>query len=495
MYKIVYPVNIFDKSQNFTSQHDINTSNGELVDNTNYETTDYIKCYWCEKLTISRTASTDETRSLYPCNLALYDKNKKYIIGYNNVSTVEIPNSAYYLRICFWNGMKDSRKIQIENGESPTNYSVYFPPYKILENVKIEKIESLEKQVKEIKKDWDAILPFCGIYTTKGKTRNVYYSNILNGIDKKDVFMAFNYEDVFVPQKRFLRFSPSMPSGIRPIRFNISTKYASKFGQEKENDVVVKSNAMCADPDVGNGVVKNCLFIGDSMMASNTITAHLLKLFDNDVMSIKLLGTQGYGENNRHEGRGGWRAWNYAFEENASSDGLSESVLNPFYNKTTKQFDFSMYMSNQNYLSIDNVFICLGTNDRARSTHSSDEDILLAYQTMINSIHLYDSTIKIFLWLCPFPSELFVSDYEKRMVFAQHKLLIKNFDDKINENIYLVEIGACLDTVYDMQYSEELINDNTTVKYKNGTDRIHPSNNGCFTIADILYSAIKYNVN
>ena len=491
----VYPVNIFDKTQEFTSKHDINTSNGELVDNTNYETTDYIKCYWCKKLTISRTASTtDETRLLYPCNLALYDKNKKYIRGYNNVSTVEIPNSAYYLRICFWNGMKDSRKIQIENGESPTNYSAYFTQYKILGNVKIEKIESLEKQVKEIKKDWDAILPFCGIYTTKGKTRNVYYSNVLNGIDQKDVFMAFNYEDVFVPQKRFLRFAPSMPSGIRPIRFNISTKYASKFGQEKENDVVVKSNAMCADPNVGDGVNQKCLFIGDSMMASNAITSHLLTLFDNDVSNITLLGTQGYGERNKHEGRGGWRTWNYAFDENASADGLSASVINPFYNSETRKFDFSLYMKNQGYSDVDNVFICLGTNDRARTSHISDSDILSAYQTIIDSIHLFNSKVKIFLWLCPFPSELYVSDYEKRLVFEHHKLLINNFDNKTNEKIYLVEIGACLDTVYDMRYKEETINDNTAVTYMNGTDRIHPSDNGYSTIADILYSAIKYNM-
>lgn len=374
------------------------------------------------------------------------------------------------------------------------NNNTYCYPNEIAQFIKIR--TTADKVVEA--DDFEVILPYIGIYTTQGKSRNVYYDNILNKTKKEDIYMNFGYEDVWSPQKDFLRFSEAQPIGYKYLAFNACKKYPIPYvyGEKPRYAKVGFSKTMNADTNSGNGLTKKILVIGDSMTASGAITGHLLQLFENDVMNIELIGTLAsqWNANNKHEGRGGWRAWNYAFELNASGDGVQSDTNNPFYNSATQKFDFSMYMSNQGYSDVDYVFINLGTNDRARNTHNSDDDILLAYQTMIDSIHAYNESIKIMLWLCPFPSSLFISDLEKKRVFEQHKLLIKNYDNRISDNIYLVEVGACIDTVYDMQYEEVPINDNEGKTFLKGTDRIHPSNNGYYTISDIMYSAIKYNV-
>ena len=492
--------NLFNKnSPDIVSGYDLSTIDGTNQVNTNFEVSGYIPCDGLSNLTssYSPTANENTTRELYPVTWCFYDANHNFISGNNVISGVTVPSTAKYFRITFWMGFQNIRFIQIESGTSMTSYADYFASY---DDFKTEYIPENSIFKSQLETEFDIVLPTYGIYGTAGNPFNIYYDNILFRINREQAFLCFNYEDVTVPYERFSRMQESRGAGDQPYAIGVSANHASKYGAMLTHDLYKSVVIRLADKAAGSGVTKKCLFIGDSMTAAMVYLSQLLNLFDGDAMSIELLGSlsgtavdsDGTSRTVKHEGRGGWRAWNYAFQTDGSGDGLGSSVTNPFYNPSTSQFDFSYYMTHQGYSGVDNVFINLGTNDRARLTHTSDADILLAYQTIINSIRSYNSNTRIFLWMCPMPSALEVSDFEKDFDLQTHRVLISNYDNQINNRIYLVDVGACLDRENDFQYVTAPVNRYGTETFKKSLDRIHPANNGYFTIADMIYSAIKF---
>ena len=89
---------------------------------------------------------------------------------------------------------------------------------------------------------------------------------------------------------------------------------------------VVQQRAAAAS--AGAGLTMKCLFIGDSLIAANTITQTLLELANSDAMKIELLGTLGSGLN-KHEGRGGWTVANYTSAGTASYRFTVSGVVEP----------------------------------------------------------------------------------------------------------------------------------------------------------------------
>ena len=63
--------------------------------------------------------------------------------------------------------------------------------------------------------------------------------------------------------------------------------------------------------NAGNGLTKNVLVIGDSLVNAGVITGTLLNNAGTDAMGINLIGTRGTAPN-LHEGRGGWNITSYA---------------------------------------------------------------------------------------------------------------------------------------------------------------------------------------
>lgn len=133
----------------------------------------------------------------------------------------------------------------------------------------------------------------------------------------------------------------------------------------------------------------SALAIGDSTVAQDKMTRSMLNAFADRNKTLTLLGTQGTSPNN-HEGRSGWSAKQYC----------TQSANNPFYNNG---FDFSYYMTNQEYSSVDFVVIQLGINDLFNAYGNFEDsdtaiDTTLGYLCdMINSILSWNASQKIII--------------------------------------------------------------------------------------------------
>lgn len=246
------------------------------------------------------------------------------------------------------------------------------------------------------------------------------------------------------------------------------------------------------DSDAGNGLNKKVLFIGDSLTASNNYTKKVIDLFSNDVMHIQSLGTLGSGIY-KMEGRSGWRAYTYTHCATGADEGVSgiHMGINPFYNTSTEKFDFSYYMTQQGYTDVDYVFINLGTNDLNRSP-MTETDIMGYYDEMITSIKQYNSNIKICLWLPPLRGIHDNSSYilQRDRALQIHQWLIKKYDNRMSENIYLIPVYLQVSADDDYNISDIIISENTTLH--NVTDLIHPKDSGYKAISEVIYYWIKY---
>lgn len=261
-----------------------------------------------------------------------------------------------------------------------------------------------------------------------------------------------------------------------------------------DNNIEKNIEIETINQSAGEGLNKKVLLIGDSLTDHDIYPKKLYEIFQNDVMNITLLGTRGTSPYNE-EGRSGWRAYTYCTKQYGSDESTAGGFfqgLNSFYNPSTNKFDFNYYMSNQNYDSVDYVFINLGTNDVARGNHESENEIISYYTEMINSIKNFNSNIKIGIWLPPARgirnnvSNLISRDRALRM----NEMLIKNFENKENENLFLIPVNVVLDPDNDYNYTEMELSENQSVSVI--TDSVHPKASGYYKIADVIYYWIKY---
>ena len=169
------------------------------------------------------------------------------------------------------------------------------------------------------------------------------------------------------------------------------------------------------------------LAIGDSTIDQDHLTGKLLSYFAENNHTITLLGTLGSKDPlNKNEGRAGWTTADYM--TNSTKNGYT----NPFWNPTAEAFDFSYYMTQQQYSGVDFVVIQLGINDLYPSTpryykeEPNYSNIWTNMRVMIDSILAYNSGIKIIINL-PTPPN---SDPTKHYIPG---FLYENFVARYNE--------------------------------------------------------------
>ena len=232
-------------------------------------------------------------------------------------------------------------------------------------------------------------------------------------------------------------------------------------------------------------VTKKCLFIGDSFIASNNITSELLKLFENDVMNIKLLGTKGSGSN-KHEGRAGWSSYDYI-----ATSSFNNST-NAFLNNGS--FDFNYYITKNSIDTPDWVFLQVGINDTWRPMNGTTT--IENLQTIINSIKSFNRNIKVGIALVcpPYLGKYGLNNsYDHLKRININETIINTFKDKERENIFIVPINTNLDAIYNFPMTTEVINSRNIEKIKKCSDDIHPANSGYYQISDSYYCFLKCN--
>lgn len=217
------------------------------------------------------------------------------------------------------------------------------------------------------------------------------------------------------------------------------------------------------------------LVIGDSRVAEGTLVDSLKH---NMGSSLTLLGTLKSSSGTAHEGRSSWSTSNYL------SYATATGVDNPFYNSSTKKFDFSYYLSSTKQNAPDFVLFYLGANDGYRSI------AILNYGEMIESVMAYNKTspkqVKILImheYLAPrggySVSYSFDSAVRRDEQFDYFDKLTNAFGGREDEGIYLIPAHTCIDADGDRVKTDVKI-----------TDVIHLSRAGYRKQADIVSAYI-----
>lgn len=473
------------------------TSLGELVDGNGYTTSGFIEAKkndvirWDYNNTVV-TEGTLISRGTTVFRLAEYDNNKNCLLVTSNWATLPYTvqnNSTAYIRVSC-----ASRSINsIIFGNTSTD-RIYYIPYK--KTTDFERISSIETDVAELKSEveileCDVILPST-LYAVNGQQINIYKENLVLPARLRTMPYLHtrlvestqdDYRTIWTPTATVLRGD--------------NTNFELCYG----NGDTVKYYPISyyiVPKDTGNGSIK-VLIIGDSKVQDGFVSYHFLHNFDDDNMSVTLLGTKYVWQtDNRMEGYGSRTAkW---FCTNTDS---------PFCNNDT--FDFSNYLTVNSIDTPDFVFINLGTNDCASLSGNTDTFIneFITYITqMINSIHSVSSNIHVIVGLCEGVSTLldtnnseFINWDLNRKISMLHKAAIEEFDKRQSEKIWVCPMYMGMDLTQDYNMTEvPLSQRDADVNNGQGdgkirmqiNDRTHQNEVGYWKNADYMYALVKY---
>lgn len=345
----------------------------------------------------------------------------------------------------------------------PTAYKInWFASGMQLEGYDWMKIGSYAKAdlKKELRSDNIRIVMPSTIYTVVGHEMNIYFDGVVqcDDINRYDVdFGMGSMTTVCKLQNERLRIFPdSIKSGIA---FTMSIF-------DKMNHEVIARKSFTVKANADTKFEKKVIFIGDSLTDRCIYPVEICQeLGDNKLVSLgtrfdslSYEGSNGVvtATNFANEGRGGWSARTYT--QSASSGGVVNAFWNPSAKDGNGGFDFAYYMSQNNFDSVDCVAIVLGPNDIAGiiTGGSTMDGIISSFREMVDSIHSYNSGIKVIVSLPPHSAEPngfgasgpAYNVCQKELVES----LIAEFDGETN--VYLAPVFANIDYHNDYPYDD-----------------------------------------
>lgn len=317
------------------------------------------------------------------------------------------------------------------------------------------------------------------IYATVGKELNIYYESVV------DCDNVFNYKiDVEYNgqgAKQLEECFRVVPTTTGEYTFTLKLYRYGNLVSSKTCTISVVTDKTLND--------LRGLYIGDSITEGNWYLSEL----QNMIPTFKSLGTRGDWGGLKHEGRGSWATTHYL--NNSSYAGKT----NAFYNPTTNKFDFSYYINTSNVEVPNYVVLALGTNDAG---NINAETLVDNFNTMIASIREYNPNMKIGITIPPQPAKNQdgwgknngvgrVNWQHSKDIFEFAEKIIKIFDNRENEGIYILPIYVNIDPVLDFPYEEVQSSSRNTTVIKRGSDNVHPSKFGMYKISDIHYNWMK----
>ena len=399
----------------------------------------------------------------YAYQLALFDSLMQFVSMTTWVDHYTIPSGVSYIRVT---AVKLPDQFQIEYG-ARTSY-VPYSATTYLNGVKV-----YSDDVVSANRDY-LVLP-SKMYGVQNKEYDIFLKNVIVG----------NYNKFIVGK------SGTGEQLSRRIRYIISPAGATNTSitlyDDIYNEIQTKNiSYVNANANAHSGETLKVLVIGDSFINSGYVTGGLIRDFDEDVATLQLLGTLGTTPN-LHEGRNGWSSYEYTHESSVGS------VSNPFINNGV--FDFGHYISANNISTPDYVIINLGINDGWKDMHGTTTAENL--QTMINSIHAYNSSIKVIIGTTPSP---YLGDAENGYLLElltnrKRQMLTRNVLENITESATVIICPTHLnfDTDYNFNMSTITKNGQNSETIPYCSDDTHPAHTGFYQIADSYYACIKAN--
>lgn len=328
------------------------------------------------------------------------------------------------------------------------------------------------------------------LYALVGEELNVYFDDIIG--EGRYTDYEWNVTcDIGMQMERGFVLMPN-EAGSYPITISI---------KKDDKEMSATSLIVVSGASQGNGVTRSVIILGDSTTAHGTVVEKLNSNFESDVMNISMLGTLGEAPN-KHEGRSGWTLGLY---HGAGTD----DVANPFYNPGTAKFDASYYFTSTGVSIPDYFIINLGINDMFGATDDASAEAaitkcLTRMDDTIASIRSAAPNTKICVALTIPPNysqDAFGKAYGCGQTRDRYKrnnalwvsALMKAYQGKESENVYVIPINTNLDTQYNMGTETAQRNKRNAETYAQPVagGAVHPDTAGYWQIADVYWFFLK----
>ena len=400
--------------------------------------------------------------AIYARNICCYDANKTVLSSKGSDSSKTswtVPSGVSFVRITI--DTMYAVKAIITRNLVPTSYTEYFEPYEVLtedfltpeSQEAVDKVKNRGFSTKDLANKYACALPKSRFYQTIGLTQSWYYKNMATP-PTDNIYVSIGPEFYEYDNDKITFTNLVAVSSVNGYVWEWYDTLLALI-EESKNVGYGWSRSIVAEN------LSDCslLAIGDSTVDQDVMTQSLLDHFTSEGHTLTLLGTLGAGLN-KNEGRAGWKASDYF------TDKQYQGVTNPFYNPTTQTFDFSYYMAQQHYNSVDFVVIQLGINDLYNYDESAIAPLWENISLMIDSILAFNNSIKVILNLITPPTSdqsatkmpLFkyrnrvvrynelalaqsLSKYGTSKVRCSYCHLILDPDNDIRDNVHPTDIG------------------------------------------------------
>lgn len=529
--KTVHSVNLF-LIETVTEGKSVSWSDGILVENPNFFTSDYIRVY------PNLNYIKNDTQQL-----AFYDDQRNYISGIASTpSYFTAPAEAYWVRFCASNNLLNF--MQFEEGTQSTNYirgGYYIPQNSIMYSESLGNQHEINMKI-QIPRN---------IYLVTGEQYSIYWWNVISNANMmgdsyyvrvqkvvNGVYSVigedYNYkwsftpaiEEIFDLEIRLVNSITNAIVDMKIVRVNIANKNqtgktgtivtlgdsftdgykVSKFVHDFVSESCILNSIGLHD--TGKTGVYDDAWSGESFFwYNNTPTAYLR----NDRPLEDAVWDTGWGMNEPN----GWLPGD-TYADLTPEQRSHGHTRNQFYDAVTGHFNFQFYInqsfpqyvpSSQVGNHIHSVIVLLGLNDSiwipTEDLKASLENAFENITNIFDSIHSWDSNIKIGVGLVTpqQQNDTYINSYgynfqhSKRSKINQeiwNDFMLTNFDtvELENRNVHIIPTSCHFDTRYGL-----LMKNITPVKFdetiiESVTSDVHPTDNGSQHIADSVRNFI-----
>lgn len=394
-----------------------------------------------------------------------YDTNKAVVSssGANNVYSYTVPSGIAFVKITLYTpSINEVTELSIvKNATGIVDYAEYGAI--IYSTIKPELIPNNNTNTPTSNNGEVYVSLPDSVHVKVKSTFKVYYRNI---ISRQDTMLWIGYHNSLTTRYYDDHFTVSASA---EGEFGLPWKVYDMAGNMLESGTLTVVATAKTPTDTTTAMV-----IGDSTVNDGTMTAKVVELYTGDGATLTLLGTRGGGT---HEGRGGWTAEMYCTQTSYGG------ITNPFYNNG---FDFSYYMTNQNFSGVQAVAIQLGINDiftfKDYSWAAYNSAPVLEYlNQMVTSILAYDPSIKVIINLPITPNSngtSFTEAYGTTQLYWFYNRNVIRFAKELKEyfesNAY-VTISA----------SNCILDTKTQIR-----DGVHPTTEGYNALGQRLYEVL-----
>ena len=446
------PYNIFDettaKSQYILPTGGVTESASYICVDVNVAVGDILNFYAAEQKVVS------DITARWVCAYNASGDAVENLGSYKAVHSLTIPAEIKRVSLSFPSTYKN-RIFVTKNTDKPQKYEPYYAPIKSA----IDKISRSE--IAKIKE-----------YASKPETHCALIRDTLR--QTVGISQSWYLVSAVTPQNRIIELRNGSQVIANQIKLELENTTAKRTGNG-HRFTIYDEDFKVLDSYIGGGygdpiaittenLPNSCtlLDIGDSTVGHDKMTGKMLSYFAEKGKTLNLLGTLGDKNNplNKNEGRAGWSTKRYL------EDGTYDNVVNPFYNPSTKTFDFLYYMNKQGYNSPDYVVVQLGINDLYLTIEPDYNAIWNALKTIIDSIRNFDNAIKIIINLPTTPNSnqnkhsVFEPLYRNRVI-TYNSIVIKNIQNLYSSNNVRVS------------YCHLILDPDTEIR-----DNVHPTDAG-----------------